>query len=57
MSSQQTPTTTHSVETPSGPISYVSVGSGPIALFVHGVALNKHLWRHRLAGFELALPP
>src|SRR5215471_15968989 len=49
MSSQQTPTTTHSVETPSGRISYTSAGSGPVALFVHGVVLNKHLWRHQLA--------
>src|SRR6201987_3431754 len=48
MSSQQTPTTTHSVETPSGRISYTSAGSGPVALFVHGVVLNKHLWRHQL---------
>src|SRR6201993_5214612 len=49
MSSQQTPTMTHSVETPSGRISYASAGSGPVALFVHGVVLNKHLWRHQLA--------
>src|SRR5690348_15787379 len=48
MSSQQTPITTHSVETPSGRISYASTGSGPAALFVHGVVLNKHLWRHQL---------
>src|SRR5438445_13767428 len=52
MSSQQTPTTTHSVETPSGRISYTSAGSGPVALFVHGVVLNKHLWRHQLAGLS-----
>jgi pimeloyl-ACP methyl ester carboxylesterase len=52
MSSQQTPTTTHSVETPSGRISYASGGSGPVALFVHGVVLNKHLWRHQLAGLS-----
>src|ERR1051325_3019590 len=52
MSSQQTPTTTHSVETPSGRISYTSAGSGPVALFVHGVVLNKHLWRPPLAGFS-----
>jgi pimeloyl-ACP methyl ester carboxylesterase len=25
------------------------ISSGPIALFVHGVVLNKHLWRHQLA--------
>src|SRR5215467_8779087 len=50
MSRQQTLITTHSVETPSGRISYASAGSGPAALFVHGVVLNKHLWRHQLAG-------
>jgi len=47
MSSQQTLITTHNVETPSGRISYASAGSGPVALFVHGVVLNKHLWRHQ----------
>src|SRR5580692_10484369 len=49
MNSQQIPTMTYSVETPSGRISYASAGSGPVALFVHGVVLNKHLWRHQLA--------
>jgi len=38
-----------SVETPSGRISYAEQGSGPVALFVHGVLLNGHLWRHQLA--------
>ena len=52
MSSQETLITTHSVETPSGRISYASAGSGPTALFVHGVVLNKHLWRHQLAGLS-----
>src|SRR6202521_1661151 len=52
MSSRQTPTMTYSVETPSGRISYASAGSGPVALFVHGVVLNKHLWRHQLAGLS-----
>src|SRR6202051_3309325 len=52
MSSQQTSTTIHSVETPSGRISYASGGSGPAALFVHGVVLNKHLWRHQLSGLS-----
>ncbi|HEY2527312.1 MAG TPA: alpha/beta hydrolase [Xanthobacteraceae bacterium] len=52
MSSQQTPTTTHSVEIPSGRISYASAGSGPVALFVHGVVLNKHLWRYQLTGLS-----
>jgi pimeloyl-ACP methyl ester carboxylesterase len=38
-----------SVETASGRISYVEQGEGPVALFVHGVLLNGHLWRHQLA--------
>jgi pimeloyl-ACP methyl ester carboxylesterase len=38
----------HSVQTPSGKISYVEHGSGPVALFVHGVLLNGYLWRHQL---------
>jgi pimeloyl-ACP methyl ester carboxylesterase len=38
-----------SIATPSGRISYAEAGSGPVALFVHGVLLNKHLWRHQLA--------
>jgi pimeloyl-ACP methyl ester carboxylesterase len=49
MSNQQTLMITHSVETSSGRISYASAGTGPVALFVHGVVLNKHLWRHQLA--------
>jgi len=52
MRSHETLITTHSVETPSGRISYASAGSGPAALFVHGVVLNKHLWRHQLAGLS-----
>jgi pimeloyl-ACP methyl ester carboxylesterase len=40
----------HSVETPSGTISYVEQGSGPVALFVHGVLLNGWVWRHQLEG-------
>ena len=39
-----------SVETPSGRVSYVEHGKGPVALFVHGVLLNGYLWRHQLAG-------
>lgn len=38
-----------SVVVPSGRISYAESGSGPVALFVHGVLLNSHLWRHQLA--------
>src|SRR5579859_4561429 len=52
MSSQQTSVTTHTVETPSGRISYASTGSGPVALFVHGVLMNKHLWRHQMAALS-----
>jgi pimeloyl-ACP methyl ester carboxylesterase len=52
MSNAQTQITTNVVETPSGRISYASAGSGPVALFVHGVVLNKHLWRHQLTGLS-----
>ena len=37
-----------SVVTSSGRIAYVERGSGPVALFVHGVLLNGHLWRNQL---------
>ncbi len=40
--------TRRSVQTASGRISYVEQGTGPVALFVHGVLLNGHLWRHQL---------
>jgi pimeloyl-ACP methyl ester carboxylesterase len=42
----------HTVETPSGPISYVDVGDGSAApaLFVHGVGTNAYLWRNVIAG-------
>src|SRR5262245_31446341 len=42
-------TDAHHVQTASGRIAYTEQGSGPVALFVHGVLLNKHLWRHQLA--------
>jgi len=38
-----------SVQTASGRISYREQGTGPVALFVHGVLLNGYLWRHQLA--------
>ena len=38
----------HSVQTASGCISYTEQGAGPVVLFVHGVLLNGHLWRHQL---------
>src|SRR5438067_1686201 len=37
-----------SVDTASGHIGYTEHGTGPVALFVHGVLLNGHLWRHQL---------
>ena len=36
----------HSIATRSGEISYLDVGTGPVALFVHGVATNAYLWRN-----------
>jgi pimeloyl-ACP methyl ester carboxylesterase len=49
MSSASAAAIRHSVVTPSGRISYTEAGAGPVALFVHGVLLNGHLWRHQLA--------
>jgi pimeloyl-ACP methyl ester carboxylesterase len=34
------------VKTEQGEIAYSERGSGPVALFVHGVFLNNNLWRH-----------
>ena len=45
-------TVQNTVETPSGRIAWQEQGSGPVALFVHGVLLNGHLWRHQLAGLS-----
>lgn len=51
-----TPTEFHSLRrfasTPSGRIAYVEQGSGPVALFVHGVPLNGFHWRHVLAALR-----
>jgi pimeloyl-ACP methyl ester carboxylesterase len=49
MNMKKSALTTHSIQTSSGRISYIEAGSGPVALFVHGVLLNKHLWRHQLS--------
>src|SRR5260221_11079997 len=48
---QDTPAVRH-VDTPSGRIGYMEVGSGPVALFVHGVLLNKHMWRYQLGALS-----
>jgi pimeloyl-ACP methyl ester carboxylesterase len=37
-----------SIDIPSGRIGYVERGSGPVALFIHGVLVNGYLWRHQL---------
>src|ERR1019366_1403764 len=49
MDGNKSSATRHSVQTASGRISYTEQGTGPVALFVHGVLLNGHLWRHQLA--------
>jgi len=36
----------HTAATRFGEISYLDLGAGPTALFVHGVATNAYLWRH-----------
>ena len=45
----KSPSAKRRVPTASGRISYVEQGAGPVALLVHGVLLNGHLWRHQLA--------
>src|ERR1700686_835461 len=52
MNNGQGASAVHHVETPSGRIGYIEAGTGPVALFVHGVLLNKHLWRYQLAGLS-----
>lgn len=53
MSTESRATTALStVDTPSGRIAYVEAGSGPVALFVHGVLMNKYLWRHQLSALS-----
>src|SRR5207302_9958296 len=38
------------VELPQGRVAYTDAGSGPAALFVHGVFLNADLWRNLIPG-------
>src|SRR5215475_11692994 len=52
MSSTYASATTRSIQTASGRIAYCESGTGPVALFVHGVLLNKHLWRHQLTHLQ-----
>jgi pimeloyl-ACP methyl ester carboxylesterase len=48
MNGKQSEATHGSVQTASGRIHYTEQGGGPVALFVHGVLLNGHVWRHQL---------
>src|SRR5258708_11825831 len=34
------------IRTRSGEISYIDIGTGPVALFVHGIATSAFLWRN-----------
>lgn len=52
MAANDSSTIRRSVEIPSGRISYLDRGSGPVALFVHGVLLNSYLWRRQLSGLS-----
>jgi pimeloyl-ACP methyl ester carboxylesterase len=52
MNKTQFESTRKFVDTPSGRISYVEHGSGPVALFVHGVLLNGYLWRHQVGALS-----
>jgi len=36
----------HTAATRSGEISYIDIGTGPTALFVHGIVTNAYLWRN-----------
>ena len=42
------------VNTPSGRIAYAEDGTGPVALFVHGVLVNGFLWRNQIANLGAA---
>ena len=48
MATLSSATSKKSVVTRSGRIAYVEKGTGPVALFVHGVLLNGHLWRNQI---------
>jgi pimeloyl-ACP methyl ester carboxylesterase len=42
----------HTAVTRFGEISYLDLGAGPTALFVHGIATNAYLWRHVMAALS-----
>src|SRR5260370_13007737 len=41
-----------SVKSGVGTMAYAEQGQGPVALFVHGVLLNGHLWRNQLTALS-----
>src|SRR5512135_2743807 len=46
----------HSVVTRSGEISYIDIGTGPVALFVHGIATSACLWRNVIGALASQQP-
>lgn len=42
------------VNTRSGEISCIDTGTGPVALFVHGIATNAYLWRNVIRSLSMA---
>jgi pimeloyl-ACP methyl ester carboxylesterase len=40
----------HTVSTDAGDLSYLDIGTGPVALFVHGIGSNAFLWRNVFGG-------
>src|SRR5260370_38602423 len=52
MNNEQDKSVVRHVDTPSGRIGYAEVGSGPVALFVHGVLLNKYMWRYQFGALS-----
>ena len=53
----------HSIPTRSGEISYIDTspedpaGTGPVTLFVHGIATNAYLWRNVIGALAGATSP
>ena len=42
----------HTVTTRTGAVSYIDIGSGVPAVFVHGVGTNAYLWRNVIAALD-----
>jgi len=52
LSAQQFHESRKFIDTDFGRIAYVERGRGPVALFIHGAALNGYQWRHQLTGLS-----